>query len=282
MERVWLFPIHFKSEIKREISIDEDIKLRRITEEEIYKFFNIRVTERIGEGIIKSFSGKGLEPTDPFSAIILNHKVFFMSSQFIVEAKDIKCAECFQQALKLHKDGKTGMFCGLNSKTEQLRVLHPIPFYGKEVYNLKEEDIPKIKELYNIIKKTHNKKYDLIIEKFLFAVSGIEFKNEHRFLELVSILEILYLKDINTELKFRLSLRVAKVFSKYLSMNSEEVYENMKKIYDIRSKISHSGFHEDTGDYLDKLTDYVRESIKLFLKDNLIFENKNLDELCVK
>lgn len=284
MKENWLFPIHFESEIRKEIFIEKDIKLRRITEEEIYNFFKIEIEERTENGLIKSWTGKGGGSflDDFLSGIFINHRIFVMSSRFILEAKDIKCVEYFQQALKLHKDGKTGILYGINSKTGASHFLRPIPLYEKEVYSLKEGDVSKIKELYDTIKRTENRKYDLMIEKFLFALSGEGIKDDHRFLELVSILEMLYLRDINIELKFRLSLRVSKVLSKYLLMEVEEVFKNMKEIYDIRSGISHSGFHEDTRNYLDKLIDYTRKSIKLFLKDNLIFENERLDKLCVK
>ena len=282
MEEILLFPVHFKSEIRKEIFIEEDIKLRRITEKEIYKFFKIKVKERTEDGLIKSCIGSPFDLTDPFIAITLDYRDFVISSQFILEAKDIKCVEYFQQVLKLHKDGKTGIFYGMNLRTGAVHFLHPIPFYGKEVYSLKEDDIPKIKELYHMVKKTNDRKYDLMIEKFLFAVSGERIKDEHRFSELVSILEMLYLPRIRDELTFRFSLRSSKVLSKYLSVDIEEIFKDMKKFYVIRSAISHSGFHGDTANYLDKLTGYTRKSIKLFLKDNSIFENEKLDELCIK
>ena len=282
---MWLFPIHFKSDIKKDIIIDENkLKLRRITEDEILQFFKIEVNERTENGLVTRFSGEALALTDlltdPFGAILLNHRTFVMSSQFILEAEEIEYVSWFQQALKLYKDGKTGAFWGVNPKTHSIHFLHPIPFYGKEVYSLEESDIPKIKELYKTIKNHRGKRYDLMKEKFLFALSGLSIKSENRFLELTTILEMLYSpKSDRAELSFRFSLRACKVLSKYLSMNEKETYNDMKKIYSIRSGISHSGSHRETDEYLKKLIDYARKSIALFLKNPSIFTDSQLDEL---
>jgi len=283
-EEIWLFPIHFKSDIREDIFIDEDrLKLRRITDEEIFGFFHIKVEERTEDGLIKSMSGEGFGSlVDPLGAISINHKLFVMCSQFILEAKDTKCVNWFQQALKLYRSGKTGAFYGVNPKALSFHFLHPIPYYGKGVYRLEESDLRKIKALYGTIKSARSKRYDLIMEKFLFALSGLSIKSHHRFLELATILEMLYVPKRETELSFRFSLRACKVLSKYLSMDGEKTYKDMRVIYNIRSGIAHSGFHKDTTKYLDRLIDYTRKSIVLFLKDSSIFEDKKLDELCVK
>jgi len=283
---LWLFPIHFKSDVKKHIIIDKNrLRLRRITDEEILEIFGIQVTERTESGLIKSVSGRDLGLIfDPLSLILSNpnHRAFVISSQFILEAKDIECVNWFQQALKLYGGGKTGAYFGINSRKKTIRILHPIPYYGKTIYSLREDDLPKIVALYETIKNTKSKRYDLIIDKFLFAISGLSINPIHRFLELTTILEMLYLPTVGTELSFRFSLRVCKVFSKYLGMKEEKTYADMRKIYDIRSRISHSGFHKDAAKYLDELIDYTRRSIILFLNTPSIFDDKRLDDICVK
>lgn len=282
----FLFPINLKSTITRDVIIDDNrLRLRRITEEEILRFFKIRVKKRAEDGIIES-----LEATkdfnilsDPLNAFLIGDKMFVMSSQFILEAKDITCVNWFQQALKLSKNGRSGVYYGVNQKTDAIHFLHPIPFYGKNVYSLEEDDIAKIQDLYKTIKATKSKRYDLIVQKFLFALSGLSLRSDHRFLELATILEMLYSsKSARTELKFRLSLRACKVLSKYQSLAEEQTFKDMKKIYDIRSGISHSGSHKETDKYLEKLIDYTRKSIVLFLNDPSIFEDEKLDELCIR
>jgi len=284
-EEKLLCPIHFKSKIKKNILIDDDIELRRIIEKEIQDIFNLKVQARDENGIIT----RCLEFSNADSPFITGHiayKHFVESSQFILEAKNVQKnvqkVEYFQQALKLHKSGKTGISFGIHPKSKGLRFFYPVPFYGKEVYSLEEEDISKIKELYGCIKKTKDKKFALIIEKFLFGLSGEGIIDEHRFLELVSILEILYLPGEGGEKTFKFSLRAAKVLSKYLLYDSEDVFNKMRKIYGVRSKLSHSGFHKDTKKYLNELINYTRQSIKLFLKENRLFTKEELDKLCIK
>lgn len=111
MEEIWLFPINFKSDINDVVILEENrLKLRRMIKEEIHAIFGIEVTERYENGLIKTVrvkEGQGLNlVTNPLDATLINHKVFVMSSQFILEAKDVKCVEWFQQALKLHKSGE--------------------------------------------------------------------------------------------------------------------------------------------------------------------------------
>lgn len=277
-----LYPIHFKSKIKKEILIDADVKLRRITEKEIQDIFNLKVQGRTEDGIIVRFLRKDSNLDAPFSTRHAQYKRFIESSQFILEAKSVEKAKYFQKALKLHKNGKTGISFGIHPKSKSIRFIYPVPFYGKEVYSLEEEDVSKIKELYDYIKKTKINNFNLIIEKFLFALSGEGIGDEHRFLELVSILEILYLPKEWEEKTFKISLRTAKVLSKYLSYKSKDVFDNVKKIYKIRGAISHSGSHKDTGKYLNELITYTRQSIKLFLKKNRIFTKEALDKLCIE
>jgi len=282
-EVLLLYPIHFKSKIKKDILIDGDIKLRRITEKEIQDIFNLKVQARTKDGLITQCLSKFSNLDTPFITRHTAYKYFIESSQFILEAKSAKKIEYFQQALILYKDGRTGISFGIHPKSRNLRFFYPVmPCYGKEVYSLKEVDIPKIKELYGYIKNIKNKIFDLIIEKFLFALSGEGIRNEHRFLELVSILEILYLSGESGEFTFKISLRTAKVLSKYLSFDSEEVFDKMKKIYKVRCGISHSGYHKDTKEYLNDLINYTRQSIKLFLQENSLFTKGELDKLCIK
>ena len=280
-EVLLLYPIHFNSKIKKDILIGDDIKLRRIIEKEIQDIFNLKVQARDEDRLItRCLKFSNLDT--PFITGHTAYKHFIESSQFILEAKNVQKVEYFQQALKLHKSGKTGISFGIHPKSKSLRFFYPVPFYGKEVYSLEEEDLPKIKELYSCIKKTIDKKFDLIIEKFLFGLSGEGIRDEHRFLELVSILEILYLLGEWGEKTFKFSLRAAKVLSKYLSLDSEEVFDKMNKIYKVRSELSHSGSHKDTKKYLNELINYTRQSIKLFLQENRLFTKGELDNLCIK
>lgn len=276
---VFLFPILFKSSLQEEILIEKDLRLRRITEEEIEHFFKIKIRKRNNNGLITECDEQLFHsPLQPY----IFHEMLIKSSQFFLETTDRKKADYFHQSLKLYKNGKTGLTIAFISKTPNIIYKGLNPFYGDEIYSLEEKDIDEIKKIYSKINRKKDKKFDLMMEKFLFALSGETIKDELRFLELVTILEMLYLGGAQGELKYRFSLRSAKVLSKYSSVKVGNVHTDMKNIYNIRSKISHFGSSSKTIDYLNKLIDYCRKSLNLYLQDNSIFSGENLDKVCIQ
>lgn len=280
-----IFPITIKAEIRDPIDLVNGIRLRRITENEIYEFFGLKITERDENGFAKGATGPGIKHFfEPLTmAFIMPLWPKIISAQFVFEIENKNCANYLQQALKLHKEGSTGLFIGKDLETHSWICMWPNPYYGSGAYSVDNNDIIEIGTLYERAKAINDKTYDLIIEKFLFALSGQNIREGNRFLELVSILEILYLKGINQELGFRFSLYVSKIFEKYFSRNAKQVFEDAKVIYDIRSDIVHSGFSDRTNEYIKKAIEYTRCSIKLYIsEDKSIFENKNLTKIVLE
>jgi len=103
-----------------------------------------------------------------------------------------------------------------------------------------------------------------------------------RFLNLSTILEMLYAPDGNKgEITYKISMRAAKIL-KSNSNNSEDAYQlskEFKKIYITRSGLIHSGHSKYLTDtYFYKLAEIIRISLNIYLKDKNIFTEENLDK----
>jgi hypothetical protein len=78
-------------------------------------------------------------------------------------------------------------------------------------------------------------------------------------------LEALYLPDGNTELSFRLSVRVAFLLSS--KIERKNTYEFLRKIYDVRSSVVHGNKYELNIEDIRKLEELLRKSVILWIKD---------------
>lgn len=67
-----------------------------------------------------------------------------------------------------------------------------------------------------------------------------EMKVEDRIVDIMTILEILYLPESDMELKYKLSTRCAKVVGRF-NNKTKEIYGIVKLSYDIRSSVVHAG-----------------------------------------
>lgn len=106
-----------------------------------------------------------------------------------------------------------------------------------------EEDLQKfISALKDPMQKISNHAYlkgsylELAYHRYMDALLKTEL-NAYRVLSCISSLEALF-SDGNTEITFKIKLRVAKILS-FLDYNAIEVSDKLKKAYDLRSKLVH-------------------------------------------
>jgi hypothetical protein len=100
------------------------------------------------------------------------------------------------------------------------------------------------------------------------------------FLDLMISLENLYLKGENQELGYKLRMRMSYILAKELEKR-KEISRDIKKAYDYRGKIVHGEMPPRISyEFLIKIKGYVRESLKIFMK-NLSLRD-NLDEIILE
>lgn len=149
--------------------------------------------------------------------------------------------------------------------------------FDPDLQNFKLEcELSELKEL------LRNKNRILDIEylnlAFILFAHSFDVKNvDLKFLTLMNAMEVLFHPSGNNELKYRISRYFAVLIGE-TKEESEDYFENMKKLYDKRSNIVHSGkTKKNLTDDLFMLRDYVRKSI---IKLSLIIDpnEKEKDE----
>ena len=86
--------------------------------------------------------------------------------------------------------------------------------------------------------------------------ASVEPTREQSFLLFAIALEAIVLPKQGQELSYRLALRVARLLGRS-SKSRHEILETTKKLYDVRSKIVHSGSYEVTDENLARLRSVV-------------------------
>lgn len=283
----FLFPLNIISDIDS-LSIDSGATLRRITEKEVEELFGITNRQFYENNTLKSWSPANKPCFYPFDTIF-NHVVantdFIFASNYILVSSE-ENVEKFNQALKLFYPGKSGTLIGFNTVQKSIHFNYPNPNYKKlELIKIDSKDQDELIEIYSKVKGlTGDEKFELLIELYLNALSGNGLRKETRFIDLCTILEILYLgSENNAELNFRLCLHVAKVFSKFHDMNPSDTFKDLKELYNVRSKIIHVGKSDALSDEtLKKMIEYARRSLRSFINNPSIFKPENLTKLTLE
>lgn len=138
-----------------------------------------------------------------------------------------------------------------------------------------EDDVDQIKEYYDLIKNNSNKVISTAINRLSY---GMERRTiEDKVMDFMIGLEALYLPNINTELSYRISLRVACRLHT-TPTDRKDCFNFIKEMYSCRSKIVHGNANSFSEEKVDRLEEILRESIKLWFQNKDLFRTDDLDE----
>ena len=163
----------------------------------------------------------------------------------------------------------------------------PSHFGGTFDYaNITLKDLRQIKKIFEKYKTVKDDEHlKLMIDNFFYALSGEKKINyKIRFIQLTTILEMLYVPNGQQELSFRLAIRAAKIIGKNKSYDAISSFGELKKIYEIRSKIVHQGEYkkEDLQKYFGILANFVRISLFVYLDNPKVFKDEMLNAIVLK
>ena len=147
-------------------------------------------------------------------------------------------------------------------------------------YTLYAEDIESIRNLLVSYKKIDfsNGESDFLknaIDRFMYSYEKSLIHD--KIIDLIIALEALF-QDGNQEITFKLSIKTA-LFIEVYTIERNEVYNVIKKAYDLRSRVAHGdtperivigGVTMTEQQLCVKLEEIVRRSIKKFIEDNLV------------
>ena len=268
--------------------------LRRIREQEIIELFGIqdrRLDDKLNLVGCTPITHKN--PTedglfqfgDVVSHELSNHLPVF-SSNYIMEIdqddpKDL--INCLVITLKLRPFTKTGIGVYFDEK-RNTNIISPNPYCKLGKYlSLKKDELHEFQDLLTRVGHiTNDPKFILLIEKYLFSVSGVQISDKNRFLELAIAMEMILLPKKSEELRFRFSLRGSKLLNMFNGQDKKEAFDLTKTIYDVRSDLAHKGISDKLSrELLLKCQEVTSLLIKKYIEDDSLFNDKKLDEICL-
>lgn len=296
---------HFCPFILKDSPIDsfdlaDNIRIRRIEQSEREEFFglkevnfsfsNVKLPGYIGFEKLVSSERKGrANYEDIFKRGIFDGSSDILATNYILEM-DLKDSPDFlindvDLAFKIFKPCSTGLCLNFREKETDvsfsgLSVGPFLPYIGIG----DKKDLLKIKYIYQkILENKKDSKFQIISELYRDALSGIPVDLKLRFILLVVLLESLCLSGSKSESTFKFSLRLSKLLSKYYELEIEKQFKFAEEIYDIRSKIVHSGKNDGlNGDVFLKTIEIVKLLINLYLDDSDIFKKENLKKIALR
>lgn len=293
-------PLILKNSKFTSFNITENIKIRKIKQREIEEFFGLKKIDfNFSKERLPGFVGfnkfipskrKGRYPYgEIFKKGIFDGSSDILAANYVLEINSKDSPEAIIKDINLSlivfHPCSTGLACSFQEKETDVSFhgLLSGPFLSYlEIKNKK--DLIRIREIYEkILENKKNDIFQVISGLYERAISGIDVDIKMRFISLVVSLESLCLPGFNDELKFRLSLRIAKILSKYFKLEVEEQFKTVKKIYDIRSKIIHCGKSKELNwEMFAKTLLIANRLVNSYLDNKSIFEEKNLDKICLE
>lgn len=186
-----------------------------------------------------------------------------------------------RKELKFYSGGDMGEFC------------------GDELCINDRKDVEILKGYYNLISSPIGKddRMVIIFNQMELAKHAAPLKfHAMKIINLITILETLFLPETEQELSFRLKIRATKLLGKTLQ-EREKIYSYIDAGYDLRSDIIHKGHIPILQDILknkvggkkvtcvesiSKINEYVWKSVKLYLKRPLLFGKEYLKKIVLK
>jgi hypothetical protein len=288
------YPINLDAGID-ELNIKDDLVIRKITDEEVSALFNMKNRKFSEDGHLIGCSSSGnsspLFPFDISEAVMTNMSNIFESSHVLITQDTVNVPRIFNGALKLFSPSRSGLCMGFGSVAHgsSMQFIYPNPYdKARKLVSLNSQG--EIDEFIRIYKRVKGKNNDdlflLMIELFLNAVSGERFRDEARFIDLMTILEILYLPERGAELQYRIAIRIAKVMNKYYNEDVKSNFDSFtgkKGLYAIRSEILHKGKSRSlTNTKKEALMEFSRKSLLIYLESPEEFNENNLNVTVLK
>lgn len=275
------------------IELEPEIQIRKITEEERIEY-NLPKKEELGKFPYER------RKTDDFNL-----------SDFLIEARVQGQKHIYQKerVLPTH-DNDEDLNSILYDITTSLRILKSTSTYcdneirtsitsfcpgqGGDFMNasffnsytpggiskLSIEEANKLKGIYLQYKVSSNR-FKIAASRLCY---GMERKRiEDRIIDYCIGLEAAYLPGISDELGFRLALRCGLMLNSYQNSNTKEIYQFIKKMYNVRGAIVHGETRDQdklTHENCNKLENILRATLNLWLFNKEKYTPDNLDELC--
>lgn len=132
-----------------------------------------------------------------------------------------------------------------------LKLPDPYNYTEKDMNTLSDEDADKINKLLNVFSVIDDKIIEMALKNYDYSFFV---PDDVAIVLLVTSLEVLFHPGDRDELKNRVA-RNAAVFLGNNNISSVKIFDDIRKFYDIRSKLVHSGVYNDKKSKIDVIND---------------------------
>lgn len=205
------------------------------------------------------------------------------SCEFVIEFSnkdDIKEIPNLLLAFRLYKSKDVFAPLIFSNQPSGVEVTgEPISCKDSEIYNIDKSEIRHIRNIFKSIKTVDvNSNSFLVLERYKFAIDK-NTNNKNSFIELVSILESLFLDHDIHERSFKFSLIISYILSNKIRDNVS--FEQIKNIYKIRSGLVHDGKSKlYNTEMLNSTQEYTRKLILWHLRNK--YDYKIMESMMFK
>jgi len=240
----------------------KDFTIERISLQQQCNIFDLESFDLDENKKVKSWKPKTIEGrrTPEFLENYSKEEVDeLIGSEFYLYTATFEDAATIIDAFRLFKPGYIVATYSesLNYKFAQYHYPRFIKVHRAGLSKIEVNEISEIENLYQALKKLKDKKLDLNLDRFKENPKHYY----HAFINLVGILESLLTGNNNGELKYRFALNTTYLLKKVIKSEIEIDFNEIKKIYDIRSSLVHTGeskkFSKDHYLLLRKITQEI-------------------------
>ena len=274
MEDLYIAPISV--EIKNFASPRKigQFKFRRIKKEERRKYLGLEQVEFNPDGSL--YKWVYTSESESRSPGFLDDQEYqkLIESKFIIETDNqhymAANRELLISAFRLFKEGAVGSPVYFSTILRSTGYSSRLRSRNIGRYHISKSELNSVISLYKKITKIEDKNLELSLRRFNDATSESGYK-PNAFLDFITILESLFLQDMYQELRFRFSLYISYILNNKIGIKI--TFSEIKKIYDTRSELLHSGKSRNYNQDLFTLTENLtRELVKWYI--NNYWKNK--------
>lgn len=271
------FPFRLQSSLT-EIAIADDMLVRQMDDKTKARLLHIENVQYNENGKLSQFTSL---PGCIFSiSASIDIDEEFCSSNYVLVAPSSERAREFNFALKLAGNSCSSLYIGYDPNGIT-HFLHPPCYFGQSALIVTQDEAPCLAKLVEQIAQARGDKRLKMMQDIYMHALTLGPRNESRFLEIAIILEMLLLPSSSQELSYRFGLRLAKVMDKLFSSSLTVVFERGRSIYGTRSRLVHSGNDNRLDAIAPIAYDYARTLLAAYLDDSTLFDDANLDALCL-
>lgn len=277
-----------------ELLLSENISIVRLADDEILDFFNLGINLGYDFGkhdIINQIHEFAIKVSYKLPKIIGDSPQTIENNDFFTD----KYEQAVINACRIYKKGKLYPITTVRKSKSLLvtgvsfNIETPVKPFIANPYKLFTSEIDAFKTFWHENENNLLKKNTLSVGLRRFSQSTIRDNSEDRIIDLMIASEAFFLTDGNSELQYKFAQRAAM----YLGKNADQkkiIFEFMKKIYEVRSKIVHGDvpklpkksdglIYATLDDACDDLEEYLRQAIKKIIHENDFKPIKEWDAL---